>query len=192
MPAPYTSSVASDDHRRAVDLSGAAVHLFRFNGPLELAYEYFCDIPAVFSLLPDVIEILAYGPNRYRLIVGATAGHGHAMAGYFDIAAVFEPFRAIRITPVDDGPLIDLTGFVFPGQLFAEAIFYPHAHGTDVEYNVELAMTIPVPKVLWFMPGHVLQAIGERAMEHKMNHMIGGFSRAIDTDFHAWLSTVRE
>lgn len=192
MPAPYTSSVASGDHRRAVDLNGAAVHLFRFNGPLELAYEYFCDIPAVFSLLPDVIEILAYGPNRYRLIVGATDGHGHAMAGYFDIAAVFEPFRAIRITPVDDGPPIDLTGFVFPGQLFAEAIFYPHAHGTDVEYSVELAMTIPVPKVLWFMPGHVLQAIGERAMEHKMNHMIGGFSRAIDTDFHAWLSTVRE
>ncbi|MEF3274477.1 MAG: DUF1997 domain-containing protein [Chloroflexus sp.] len=187
MSAPYPSSAVSDDYRRAVDLSGAAVHLFRFQGPLDLAYEYFCDIPAVFSLLPDTIEVFAYAPNRYRLVVGATDGHGHAMAGYFDIAAIFEPPRAIRIVPVDDGPPIDLTGFVFPGQLFAEATFYPHAHGTDVEYAVELAMTIPVPKVLWFMPGNVLQSIGERAMEHKMNHMISGFSRAIDADFHAWI-----
>ncbi|MBO9316523.1 MAG: hypothetical protein J7456_12165, partial [Chloroflexus sp.] len=180
MSAPYSPSVTNEEHRRAVDLSGAAVHLFRFNGPLDLAYEYFCNIPAVFSLLPDVIEIFAYAPNRYRLVVGATDGHGHAMAGYFDIAAVFEPHRLIRIVPVDDGPPIDLSGFVFPGQLFAEAVFYPHAHITEVEYAVELAMTIPVPRVLWFMPGHVLQSIGERAMEHKMNHMISGFSRAID------------
>jgi len=187
MSAPYSPSVTNEEHRRAVDLSGAAVHLFRFNGPLDLAYEYFCNIPAVFSLLPDVIEIFAYAPNRYRLVVGATDGHGHAMAGYFDIAAVFEPHRLIRIVPVDDGPPIDLSGFVFPGQLFAEAVFYPHAHITEVEYAVELAMTIPVPRVLWFMPGHVLQSIGERAMEHKMNHMISGFSRAIDADFHTWI-----
>ncbi len=187
MSAPYSPSVTNEEHRRAVDLSGAAVHLFRFNGPLDLAYEYFCNIPAVFSLLPDVIEIFAYAPNRYRLVVGATDGHGHAMAGYFDIAAVFEPHRLIRIVPVDDGPPIDLSGFVFPGQLFAEAVFYPHAHITEVEYAVELAMTIPVPRVLWFMPSHVLQSIGERAMEHKMNHMITGFSRAIDADFHTWI-----
>lgn len=187
MPAPYTPSVASDDRRRAVDLNGAAVHLFRFHGPLDLAYEYFCDIPAVFSLLPDVIEVFAYAQNRYRLVVGATDGHGHAMAGYFDVAAMFEPHRLIRIVPVDDGPPIDLTGFVFPGQLFAEAVFYPHEHGTDIEYTVELAMTIPVPRVLWVMPSNVLQAIGERAMEHKMNHMITGFTRAIDADFHAWI-----
>ncbi|WP_298818957.1 DUF1997 domain-containing protein [Chloroflexus sp.] len=190
MSAPYPSSAVRDDQRRAVDLHGAAVHLFRFNSPLDLAYEYFCDIPAVFSLLPDVIEVFAYAPNRYRLVVGATDGHGHAMAGYFDIAAIFEPHRAIRIVPVDDGPPIDLTGFVFPGQLFAEAVFYPHAHGTDVEYTVELAMTIPVPKVLWFMPGHVLQSIGERSMEYKMNHMITGFSRAIDADFQAWIGSI--
>ncbi len=190
MSAPYSSIAQDETRRRSVDLSGAAVHVFHFHGSLELAYEYFCDIPAVFSLLPDTIEVFAYAPNRYRLVVGATDGHGHAMAGFFDVAAIFEPYRAIRVMPVDDGPPINLTGFVFPGQLFAEAIFHPADQGTAVEYAVELAMSIPVPNVLRFMPSQVLQAIGERAMEHKMAHMIDGFSRSIDADFHQWIQGV--
>lgn len=171
---------------RYIDLGGQAVHIFRFAAPVALAYEYFCDVPAVFRLLPDSLDCYSYGPDRYRLVVGATDGHGHSMAAIFDLRAYHEPGCAIRLLPTDDGPAYDLPGMVFSGTLSAEAIFSPAATGTTVEYVVDIDMTIPVPGVLNLMPMHFLQNLGERTMEYKMTQMIDGFTRGISADFHAW------
>lgn len=171
---------------RYIDLGGQAMHVFRFAAPVDLAYEYFCDVPAVFRLLPDALECYPYGRDRYRLIVGATDGHGHSMAAIFDLRAYHEPGVAIRLAPADDGPPHDLAGMVFAGALSAEAVFIPERAGTTVEYVVDIDMTIPVPGVLNLMPMSFLQALGERTMEFKMTQMIGGFTRGIASDFHAW------
>lgn len=171
---------------RYIDLGGQASHVFRFAAPVELAYDYFCDVPAVFRLLPDALDCYAYGPDRYRLIVGASDGHGHSMAAIFDLRAHHEPGVAISLVPADDGPPHQLPGMVFSGALAAEALFDPAAGGTLVEYTVEIDMSIPVPRVLALMPTSFLQALGERTMEFKMAQMIGGFTRGIAADFHAW------
>lgn len=171
---------------RYIDLGGQAAHTFRFAAPSEIAYEYFCDVPAVFRLLPDALDCFAYGIDRYRLIVGATDGHGHSMAAVFDLEAHHEPGRAIRLVPAEDGPPFDMDGLVFGGSLSAEAIFLPQRAGTTVEYLVDIDMSIPVPGVLALMPMGFLQNLGERAMEFKMTQMIGGFTRGIAADFHAW------
>jgi hypothetical protein len=188
MSARQLRSPALQAHGRYIDLSGDAIHLFNFAAPVELAYEYFCDVPAVFRLLPDALDCFAYAPDRYRLIVGATDGHGHSMAACFDLHAVHEPGYAIRLLAADDGPPIEQVGgsLFFRGALSAEAVFQPSAGGTNVEYVVSIDMTIPVPAVLNLMPMSFLQALGERTMEYKMTHMIGGFTRGISADFHAW------
>jgi Protein of unknown function (DUF1997) len=173
-------------HGRYIDLSGDAVHIFNFATPLAVAYEYFCDVPAVFRLLPDVIDCYSYGPDRYRLIVGATDGHGHNMAAFFDLRFYHEPGYAIRLLATNDGPPMDKGGIYFPGTLSAEAIFQPSARGSTVEYVVSIDMSIPVPAVLNLMPTTFLQSLGERTMEYKMGHMIGGFTRSITADLHAW------
>lgn len=164
------------------------MHIFHFAGPVDLAYEYFCDVPAVFRLLPDALDCYSYGPDRYRLIVGATDHHGHAMAAIFDLRAHHEPGCSIRLLPTEDGPPHKLAGLVFHGALSAEAVFSAERSGTTVEYVVEIDMSIPVPGVLSLMPMTFLQNLGERAMEFKMNHMIGGFTRGITEDFHTWAS----
>jgi len=169
-----------------IELSGQAAHLFRFPAALDLAYEYFCDIPAVFRLLPDALDVRPYAPDRYRLVVGATDGHGHSMAAIFDLAAHHEPGHSISLFPADDGPPVSLPGMVFAGALVAEARFAEDARGTSVQYSVELAMAIPVPRVLRLMPAAFLQNLGERAMEFKMSQMIGGFTSNIAADFRAW------
>lgn len=171
---------------RYIDLGGQAMHIFRFAGPVDLAYEYFCDVPAVFRLLPDALSCHAYGPDHYRLVVGADDGHGHAMAAIFDLQAFHEPGQAIRLLPAKNGPPPNLPGVTFPGSLAAEAVFYPDRDATSVEYMVEIDLSIPVPGVLNLMPTSLLQSIGERAMEYKMGQMIGGFTRGISDDFHAW------
>ncbi|HMQ33245.1 MAG TPA: DUF1997 domain-containing protein [Chloroflexaceae bacterium] len=171
---------------RYIDLGGQATHTFRFAAPLALAYDYFCDVPAVFRLLPDALDCYPYGPDRYRLIVGATDGHGHSMAAIFDLRAHHEPGVAISLVPADDGPPHRLSGIVFKGTLAAEALFAPRGDATAVEYTVEIDMSIPVPGVLALMPTSFLQALGERTMEFKMAQMIGGFTRGITADFHAW------
>jgi hypothetical protein len=163
------------------------MHIFRFAAPADLAYEYFCDVPSVFRLLPDALDCYSYGPDRYRLIVGATDGHGHSMAAIFDLRAYHEPGQAIRLLPTDDGPAHDLGGLVFGGALSAEAVFRPDRGGTLVEYVVDIDMTIPVPGVLSLMPMSFLQNLGERTMEFKMTQMIDGFTRGISNDFHAWV-----
>lgn len=172
---------------RYVQLGGQAVHVFRFAATPDLAYEYFCDIPAVFSLLPDTLDIQPYDDDRYRLTVGASDGHGHTMAAIFDLLAIHEPGQAIRVVPDAYGPPVALTGLVFSGALAAEAVFYPERNGTAVEYTVDIEMDIPVPSMLRLMPQSFLQSLGERSMEYKMTQMITGFTRNITADFHAWL-----
>ncbi|MBX0329769.1 DUF1997 domain-containing protein [Oscillochloris sp. ZM17-4] len=174
--------------RHIVQLGGQAVHVFRFAAPADLAYEYFCDVPAVFQLLPDALDIQPYGPNRYRLVVGATDGHGHTMAAIFDLLAIHAPGQSIRVVPDDSGPPARIPGLVFNGALSAEAVFFPERDGTAIEYTVDIAMDIPVPSVLRLMPQHFLQNLAERSMEHKMTQMITGFTNNITTDFHAWAS----
>ncbi|NTU81245.1 MAG: DUF1997 domain-containing protein [Chloroflexales bacterium] len=171
---------------RYIDLGGQAIHLFRFDAPVAIAYEYFCDVPSIFRLLPDSLDCYSYGPDRYRLIVGATDGHGHNMAAVFDLRAHHEPGYAIRLLPANDGPAYDLNGVIFPGTLTAEAVFQPEEDGTTVEYLVDIDLSIPVPSFLNLMPTPFLQALGERTMEYKMNQMVGGFTRGITADFHAW------
>lgn len=171
---------------RYIDLGGEALHVFRFAAPVEAAYEYFCDVPAVFSLLPDALECRAYGPNRYRLTVGASDGHGHSMAAIFDMRAIHEPGRAIQIVPAEDGPAVSLGGLCFHGALAARADFRAEAAGTRVEYSVDIDMAIPVPGVLRLMPMSFLQSLGEHAMEFKMTQMIHGFTRGIAADFTQW------
>jgi hypothetical protein len=170
-----------------VQLGGQAIHTFRFAAPPEMAYQYFCDVPAVFSLLPDALQVAPYATDRYRLVVGATDGHGHTMAGIFDLLAIHEPGQAIRIVPDEDGPPIKMPGLIFSGYLAAQAIFHPAEHGTDVEYTVDIEMDIPVPSMLRLMPHGLLQGLGEKGMEYKMTHMITGFTRSITNDFHNWI-----
>ncbi len=176
---------------RFIDLGGQTVHVFRFAAPVATAYEYFCDVPAVFRLLPDSLDCYAYAPDHYRLVVGATDGHGHNMAAIFDLRAHHEPGQAIRMLPVTGGPPYDLNGVVFPGRLSAEAIFQPQDRGrtSAVEYSVDIDLSIPVPGFLKMMPTTVLQTLGERTMEYKMSQMVGGFTRGISADFHAWVGT---
>ncbi len=174
---------------RCVHVSGQAVHLFRFSSPLGLAYEYFCDVPTVFKLLPDALNVHTYADNRHRLIVGASDGHGHTMASVFDLLAIHEPGQAIRIVPDDTGPPIEMPGLIFSGSLSAEAIFSPQDDGTHVEYTVDIAMDVPIPHMLNMMPLHILQNLGERGMEYKMSQMISGFTRSITDDFHTWLKS---
>lgn len=170
---------------RLLELGGRASHVFQFAAPLDRAYAYFYDVPAVFRLLPDALDVRAYGPDRYRLIVGASDGHGHSMAAIFDLQAFYDHGRGISVFPADDGPPINLPGLVFAGALAAEAVFHPGPRGTAVHYDVELAMSIPVPPVLRLMPAVLLQGIGERAMELKMTQIISGFTRNIAADFAA-------
>lgn len=180
---------ASNARARYIDLGGAADHLFRFGAPLDLAYEYFCDVPAVFSLLPDALDCFAYGPDRYRLVVGATDGHGHSMAAIFDLEAHHDPCNVIRLVPASDGPPYNMAGLVFSGTLAAQAVFRPAQGDTStVDYHVEIDMAIPIPNALHMMPLSFLQKLGERTMEYKMTQMIDGFARSIDSDFHGWVT----
>jgi len=184
---PLTST-ATASRRRLLDLGGQAVHLFRFGAPAALAYEYFLDIPAVFQLLPDVLDVRTYAANRYRLTVGASAGHGHSMAAIFDLQAELDPGRSIKVFPADDGPPVQGRGMAFTGALAAEAIFLPDGARSAVEYAVDIEMSILIPGVLGLMPMQFLQNLGERAMEFKMTQMINGFTRAINADFNAWMA----
>lgn len=186
MSASSAQRPAASGPTRSIELDGQASHLFHFPATLDLSYEYFCDVPAVFRLLPDALDVRAYGPDRYRMIVGASDGHGHSMAAIFDMIARYEPGRSIRLLPAADGPPISLPGLVFAGALAAEASFAEDARGTAVRYAVDLAMTIPVPGVLKLMPASFLQKLGERAMEYKLTQMISGFTANIAADFTAW------
>lgn len=188
MAAPQTLPPPSESAQsRFLELGGQAVHVFRFRAPANIAYEYFTDVPAVFRLLPDALDVRAYGPDRHRLVIGASDGYGHTMAAVFDLRTVHDPCRTIRVVPADDGPPIKINGLVFSGSLAAEAIFKPDAHGTTVEYTVDIEMNIPIPGMLRLVPMNFLQNLGERGMEHKMTHMIDGFTRSITDDFHNWI-----
>ena len=185
-PRQKSTPVPSSARGRVIDLGGQAVYIFQFSDLTELVFEYFRDIPAVFSLLPDTLDVRAYGPDRYRLIVGAPDGHGHSMSAVFDLAATMQVGRSISVAPATDGPLHQLPGHVFHGNLWAEAIFRPSVHGSAVEYSVEIEMSIPIPGVLNLMPHKFLQSLGEKTMAFKMNQMINGFARGIHSDFRAW------
>lgn len=173
---------------RVIDLEGSAIHVFQFAAPLPLAYDYFADIPAIFELLPDTLDIQPYTTDNYRLIVGASDHHGHSMAAVFDLLVEYEADNYIRLSPADDGPDIQLKGLTFRGELWAKAAFKPTRKGTVVEYSISLGMSIPLPKPLQLMPQSFLQSVGERAMTYKVSRMITGFARDVEADFARWIS----
>jgi hypothetical protein len=171
---------------RYIELGGEAVYHFKLAAPLELAYEYFCDIPAVLRMLPDTLDVRPYAHDRFRLMVGATDGHGHSMAAVFDLAVRLAPGEAIWLEPASDGPTLRQNGSTFSGALWAEAIFQPSRMGADVEYSVAIEMNIPIPGVLRLMPQSFLQSLGEKTMAFKMGQMIDGLARGVHRDFDAW------
>jgi hypothetical protein len=184
-PSAKREQTGADVH--AIDLGGSVAHVFQFNASPDVTYDYFCDVPGVFGLLPDSLECYSYAPDRYRLLVGASDGHGHAMCAVFDLMAEGVPGQVIRVMPAYDGPPPPTTGMVFSGMLSAEAVFSPMKHGTAVEYNLDLSMSIPIPGVLRVLPLNFLRNLGEKGMEYKMNHMVDGFTDNISRDFDRWL-----
>lgn len=180
------ATAARSSYGRVIDLGGRAVHVFQFAAPSDLAFDYFTDIPAVFRLLPDMLDVFPYADDAFRLIVGASDGHRHSMSAIFDMQLEGERDNYIRLAPAHDGPETNLRGLTFHGDLWAEALFNPQDRGTIVEYTVEIAMSIPIPSVLRLMPQSFLQALGEHAMTFKMSQMISGFARSIEHDFARW------
>ncbi|NJP05341.1 MAG: DUF1997 domain-containing protein [Chloroflexaceae bacterium] len=179
-----THSQASSSHdERVMDLGGSATHIFHFDAPAESVYPYFADVPTIFRLLPDTLDVFPYADDRYRLIVGATDGMGHTMSAIFDLQACCSQCQRIRLVPVTDGPVLAKKGLAFRGQLWAEALFSRDEHGTMVKYSLDIEMTIPLPGVLSRIPGNFLQGLGEKGMSLKMSNMINGFTRDIYTDF---------
>lgn len=194
-PQPLRSSAPASRatraaHERVIDLGGQAVHVFQFDSPVPVAYEYFLDVPAVFRLLPDVLDIKPFAADKHRLVVGASDGYGHTMAAIFDVQVVCEAGRLIQVSPVSKGPPINMAGLVFRGDLWADAMFEPCSRGSNVEYAVEIALSIPIPPMLRMMPITVLQGIGEKGMALKMSQMINGFTRRIKQDFNAWAHSI--
>lgn len=186
-PIPATAQESRAD--QFIDLGGQAVHVFNFATPLPVAYAYFLDVPAVFRLLPDMLEIKPYSSDCYRLVIGANDGYGHTMAAIFDMQVVCEHEQALRIGPASNPPPINLSGMVFRGDLWADALFTPCAQYTKVDYAVEIALSIPVPPMLRVMPQGFLQALGEKGMAFKMSQMINGFTNSIKSDFQRWSQT---
>lgn len=193
MTAPQTvrspAALPGAASERVIDLGGQAVHTFQFQVPLDLVYAYFHDVPRVFRLLPDALDMNMYAVDDYRLTVGASDGYGHTMAAVFDLHAAEEENHCIRLAPTENGPLMQSSGLIFPGQLWAEAVFTPARSVTLVEYTVEISLCIPIPGVLKMVPQTFLQSLGENAMGFKMTHMIDGFARRIDADFRRWIAT---
>ncbi len=187
-PSAVHTGVVADhvDHERCINLEGQAIHVFQFNTPVYLAYEYFLEVPHILQMLPDMLDIQLYALDHYRLVVGATDGHGHAMAAVFDLQADFEEDRYMSLVPAMNGPTTRPRGMNFNGNLWAEAVFQPHRHGTAVEYTVEIELKIPIPRVLKAIPQKFLQNMGERAMSYKMTHMINGFVQSLEADFYRW------
>lgn len=178
----YLGSTKHASNTRILDLSGSATHLFQFAAALDTAYDYFADVPVILRLLPDTLDVKRYGDDTYRLIVGASDHHGHSMTAVFDLQVVCEEGRILLI-PINDMPAYPGKGITFPGELQAEAIFRPGRKGTVVEYNLDVILSIPLPRALFFMPQNMLQSMGEHAMSYKITHMISGFARAIEADF---------
>jgi hypothetical protein len=168
---------------RVIDLGGQAGHVFQFDAPLKLVYDYFSDIQPILQFIPDVSEVSSYAKNHYRMIIGATDILGFAMAGVFDFRVEFEKDQCIRGYPATNGPAIRLKGFSFPGDLWIETLFSTEGNVTCVEYTIELAMTIPLPGPLRKMPRPLVREIGERALEFKISNIITGFSRHVEVDF---------
>lgn len=169
---------------RVVDLGGQAAHEFLFDAPLPLVYEYFTDVPAIFSFLPDVSSVKPYGTDCCRVVVGSTDIFGFNMAGIFDLQVEFEPEQSLHIFPAEEGPAVNMRGVSFPGDLWLETFFYPQdEQSTAVEFQLELSLTIPLPGPVRKMPRPVVQRLGERAMSYKMSNMITGFVRHIEVDF---------
>lgn len=178
--------------QRVIDLGGQAAHTFEFEAPIDLVYDYFSDIPSMFKLLPDVMDINEFDTNKYRVQVGASDHLGYTMAGIFDLQVEFEHEQAIRLSPTKEGPAVRLKGFTFPGDLWLEIHFDGDDYETVAKYTIEISLTIPLPGPMLKLPRHMVQKMGEKAMSFKISNMMTGFSRHVQTDFARfahWSST---
>lgn len=167
---------------RVIDLGGQASHRFEFNAHPSLVFEYFADVPAVFKLLPDVMQVEPFGTDSYRIVVGANDHLGHTMAGVFDLQVEFDD-KTIRIFPVQNGPAVRIKGITFPGDMWLEVEFAYDGQMTIADYNLELSLTIPLPGPMLKMPRQAVQKMGEKAMSYKISHMVTGFARHVKADF---------
>jgi hypothetical protein len=183
------ASRAADQQRSRItssqiDVGGRIGHLFQFPVSTKVAYDYFADIGTIFTLLPDVQEVIDFGRDRYRIVVGAADGHGHTMAALFDVETIGEPGEAIYVQPFQGAPTWKGKGLNFRGELWAEALFSPNGQGSNVKYSVEMNLGIPLPPVFQLMPKPILQTISDTAVSIKMRQMINGFVRDVTSDFN--------
>ena len=179
-----------------IKVGGSADCSFLFPGKLPVAYAYYADVGRLFSYLPHICLVQAYGPDRFQLLYSSTELGIYHIRIFVDVQATLEEGRVVQIRPLNGVASVqawaDFHSATAQGYFASRSVFHDEGDKTRIEYHLELHADLPTPKALRFVPGAMVTRITRSITNQHIREISDGFIERSTDAFPHWLAEIED
>lgn len=163
-----------------IRIIGSVHRTFIFPAPLESAFEFYADIERTLGFLTHISLVQRRSDRQYRMLYHTSELGVYRIKMYCDIDVQLDrQARVLRITPSTGIPPVAQEIGVYSlsaqGTYSSQSVFTPMQDQTQIDYQLNLNASMPVPYGVRFMPGSVLNSIAHGITEWRMHEIAEGF-----------------
>ncbi|SRR5690606_13542448 len=175
-----------------IKLAGSAHHSFYFPAPLAEVYNYYSDLPHVFSYLPYISMVTRHSDDHFRMLFSSTELGAYTIRIYCDMRATLDGGRhLIRIVPAEALPPIQpsasFNSTTGRGYFSFQSIFTSAGDTTLIEFKLQLQARLPRPGGMKLMIGSMVNSVAKNITDRRMGEVIEGFVEQTVEAYPLWL-----
>jgi hypothetical protein len=132
------------------------------------------------------MQVESIGANAYALVIGQFGALGYDLEPKFGLNLLPQGDRQFRITTVplpDDGCAGYTVDFKANMDLAESSI--PERSITQVEWDLDLMVSIRFPRFIYHLPNGVIQSTGDRVLRQIVRQVSRRLTRRVQHDFHS-------
>ena len=163
-----------------IRIAGAAQRSFTFPADLLTTRTYFRDFKRILGTLPHIRLLWAYGPDRFRLLYGATELGMYRVRILCDVQATFDEAKnQLTVTSLSGippvAPRASVHSLAAQGYYASASTFHPAGDCTRIEYKLQLRAHLPKPLGLKLVPDAIVEQIARNITQWRIQEIADGF-----------------
>ena len=163
-----------------IRIASAAQRSFTFPADLPTTCTYFRDFKRILGYLPHIRLLWAYGPDRFRLLYGATELGIYRVRIICDVQATFdESEKTLCMTSVSGippaAPRAGMYSLAAQGYYASASTFHPAGDCTRIEYRLQLRAHLPRPLGLKLVPDAIVEQVARNITQRRIQEIADEF-----------------
>jgi hypothetical protein len=171
-----------------IHIAGAAERSFTFPADPLTASTYFRDFKRILGYLAHIRLLWAYGPDRFRLLYGATELGIYRVRILCDVQATFDEAEQTLTMSTLSGippvaPRAGMYSLAAQGYYASASTFHPAGDCTRIEYKLQLHAHLPKPLGSKRVPDAIVEQIARNITQRRIQEIADGFIERSISEF---------